>query len=149
MNTLYIIRGVSGSGKTTLARKLAEELVCCYHEADQFFTNSSGNYNFNPAQLPRAHEWCREGVQNDLRGNNPTVVSNTFTTIKEIAPYIEMAKELDCKAMIITCTGQYDNVHGLTEAQVMKQRKRFASNWDLARHFKDEVDSGMLTFGVN
>ena len=45
---LYILRGLPGSGKSTLAESLGG-----YHiEADMYFTNDDGEYNFDPSSLP-------------------------------------------------------------------------------------------------
>lgn len=141
--TLYIIRGVSGSGKTTLAREIALDNTCLFHEADQYFERA-GNYAFDPSKLPAAHKWCQAQVLEDLRSGNPSVVSNTFTKAWELEPYIEMAVNYGCKIKVITCTGMYQNVHGLSDDQVDRQRRRFDSNEKLAQEYKTLCDLGRL-----
>ncbi|MEG1581928.1 MAG: hypothetical protein RR334_02065, partial [Clostridia bacterium] len=63
MKKIIIIRGISGSGKTTFAIKLkslfaerGEDCEIC--EADDYFTGTDGQYNFNPNLLSQAHNAC-------------------------------------------------------------------------------------------
>jgi tRNA uridine 5-carbamoylmethylation protein Kti12 len=51
---LYIVRGIPGSGKTTFAKSLN----CPVFEADMFFVNSQGIYNFDYTKIKDAHAWC-------------------------------------------------------------------------------------------
>lgn len=135
MTTLYIIRGVSGSGKTTLARKYAEELNCRYFEADMFFERD-GSYKFDPAELPKAHEWCFAKVKEEMRVGRDVIVSNTFTRTWEMRNYLDLALGEDAKVRVITCRGRYQNTHGLSEAMVAKQVARFQSNLEIGNELK-------------
>ena len=55
MSKLIIVRGAMGSGKTTFANKLTRNLIkfgysptdICHFEADQYFEDENGNYNFD------------------------------------------------------------------------------------------------------
>lgn len=136
MATLYIIRGVSGSGKTTLARQMAEKLNCRYVEADMWFINEDGSYEFDPRGLEEAHEWCLNEVCDELYKDRNVIVSNTFTRLWEMRKYIDFALECECKVRIITCTARYQNVHGLTEEMVNKQAARFQSNHQIAQELR-------------
>ena len=131
MKTLYIVRGVSGSGKTTFAKELAERFACRYFEADMYFVRVDGAYTFNPAMLPKAHEWCLNAVRDEIRAGYDVIVSNTFTREWEMQEYIRAALLHDYTVRVITCTGRYQNVHGLTEAMVAKQVARFESNEEI------------------
>ena len=64
---LYILRGVPGCGKSTLASHLVDEN--CVFEADKFFINSEGNYNFDSRKLPFAHKWCQLLVETAMVKN--------------------------------------------------------------------------------
>ena len=50
MKTLYIVRGLPGSGKSTFAHTLD----CPVFEADMFFVNSEGVYNFDFTRIKDA-----------------------------------------------------------------------------------------------
>ena len=81
---LTLVRGLPGSGKSTFANWIWNEYAIC--EADKFFVDNEGNYNFDATKLREAHEWCRNAVETRMKDNqaNPQfypeiVVSNTFT----------------------------------------------------------------------
>lgn len=127
-NTLYLVRGCSGSGKTTLAKKLLKIIDAKHFEADMFFMDKEDNYNFNPSKLKQAHTWCRESAHEALKMGSNVIVSNTFTRIWEMQPYLDLFndKELvDVNVVVITCTGEYDNVHDVPESVVQNMRNRW------------------------
>ena len=129
MNKLIIVRGLPGSGKSTLARKMLETGVADRHvEADMYFM-IEGKYQFNPAKLKYAHEWCFEEVRHSLltRGEN-VVVSNTFTQLWEAERYIAMAQIEGIEVVIVTCEGEYGSVHNIPEEAMEKMRARFVTN---------------------
>jgi predicted ABC-type ATPase len=76
MKTLYIVRGLPGSGKSTFA----QTLECPVFEADMFFVNSQGVYNFDFTRIKDAHAWCQEMVEDHMFNQHEKIaVSNTFT----------------------------------------------------------------------
>lgn len=146
MGTLYIIRGVSGSGKSTLAREMASKLGLECHEADHWFERD-GVYAFNAAELSTAHAACFENAAYAMRHLGGCIVANTFTRLWEMRNYIDFALELGLKVKIITCTGRYQNTHGLTEEMVEKQRARFQSNQQIAKELSyDAQRYGKIVF---
>lgn len=147
MRTLYIVRGVSGSGKTTFAKEIAAREKCLYFEADMYFVRVDGAYTFNPAKLPEAHEWCFNEVDVELHEQRTVIVSNTFTRTWEMQRYLDSAVRYGFQIRIITCTGCYQNTHGLTEKDVARQVARFQSNLEIARELSyDRARFGMITF---
>lgn len=101
-NALIIVRGLPGSGKSTLAKRLLEELRAkdintVHFEADSFFMKD-GKYEFDISKLGRAHSICFESTKNALNSGSTVIVSNTFTTIKELKPYVKISDKL----MVIT-----------------------------------------------
>lgn len=121
---LYIIRGLPGSGKSTFAKMLAERLECCHFEADMYFVRD-GEYKFDVSLLGDAHNWCQSNVKLEILMENDCIVSNTFTTTKEIAPYVKMCKDNGTKYTIITMNGQYGSVHNVPQETMEKMKARF------------------------
>ena len=119
---LYIIRGVPGSGKSTLAHKLTDNVV----EADQYFYDDKGNYNWSADKLNQAHNWCFYTVKKYMEeGRDKIAVANTFVKNKDYKRYVELAKEFGYKVDIRTCTGNYQNIHNVPDETVEKMRSKF------------------------
>ena len=123
--TFTIIRGLPGSGKSTLAKSLAEQNNLKHFEADMYFEDKDGTYFFNPNLLPNAHGWCQTQVDTHLALGYSVVVSNTFTTQKEIDPYLSMAKKHGVKANIILCQSNYGSIHDVPEKSMIAMKNRF------------------------
>lgn len=130
MTTLYIIRGLPGSGKSTLARKLADEYGCSHYEADQYFMED-GVYKFDPSKLRKAHEQCWNHTFDDISQGRNVIVSNTFTTIKEMREYFYLANSSGCELVILECVGNYGSIHGVPEEKIEQMRNRWVSAGDL------------------
>lgn len=133
MNKLYIVRGLPGSGKSTLAKTMLRQgAIDSHYEADMFFM-INGVYQFNPAKLKYAHEWCFEAVRHALLSREETVaVSNTFTQKWEAEKYIALCQMFAIPVEIITCNGNYKSVHDVPEEAMEKMRGRFVmdtSDW--------------------
>lgn len=120
---LIIIRGIPGSGKTTLAKEYVAKGYLHY-EADQYFERT-GQYKFDSKELPNAHKWCMNQVLKAIESKRPVVVSNTFTRLWEMQPYIDMAKSAGIAVEVILATGKYKNVHGVPDDVVTKMADRF------------------------
>ena len=45
---LFLVRGLPGSGKSSFAIHIWNEYAVC--EADKFFYDKEGNYNFDPSK---------------------------------------------------------------------------------------------------
>lgn len=91
---LTLIRGLPGSGKTTYAKCLLYvngRQNTLHIEADQWFEDAGGAYRFDASQLPKAHKWCQTHAEMSLKAGFNVIVSNTFTQIWEMQPYIDMA----------------------------------------------------------
>lgn len=129
VNKLYIVRGLPGSGKSTLAKKMVKDGAADVHyEADMFFM-INGKYQFNPAKLRYAHEWCFEAVRHALMTREQNVVvSNTFTQKWEAEKYITLAVMSGIDVEIITCTENYGSIHDVPEDAMVKMRDRFEMN---------------------
>lgn len=124
MKNLIIIRGLPGSGKSTLAKRLRSLEIPDHWEADMFFVRD-GKYEFNAMNIGEAHEWCQEQTRNSLLSGRSTIVSNTFTTKREIEPYLEIAKETGATVSVILCQNNYGSIHNVPEETMKRMKKRF------------------------
>jgi tRNA uridine 5-carbamoylmethylation protein Kti12 len=114
MQTLIIVRGPPGSGKSTFVKKLISELpegeTSAHFEADMYHYDKDGNYNWNPDNLSKAHNWCYASVRNALEHNVDNVyVSNTFIKLRDIKRYLDLSSDVVVYRM---CT-QFDNIHSV------------------------------------
>ena len=134
---LHIVRGVSGTGKTTYAHELMDDPVFhtppFHFEADMFFTDHDGTYRFDTAFLREAHEWCQLNVKRHMRFKDPVIVSNTFTTFRELRPYIDMAIEFEYAICVKTMDTEYGSVHAVPEDAMNRQRMRFVSHDEMMK----------------
>jgi len=120
---LILIRGLPGSGKSTLAAKMHR----AHFEADAFFEqNPKGEYRFDATKLGAAHKWCQKSTEEALRQGRKVVVANTFTQMKELKPYLDMAQRLGCTVSVMEAKGNYQNVHGVPEEAL----RRMAARWE-------------------
>lgn len=120
---IYLVRGLPGSGKSTLAKTLSDSLNIPLFEADQYFY-VDGVYKFEPSKLGAAHSLCFALFAKNMNG---CIVSNTFTTDEEIAPYIEHCKSVGQKFTVLVVENRHGNqsIHNVPEASIEKMRNRF------------------------
>lgn len=118
---LRLIRGLPGSGKSTFARGTG----LLHYEADMFFIQPDGEYKFNPGLIKQAHEWCQNSVRCALYARRSVIVSNTFTTLKEMQPYIEFAKKCEADLKVYRMTGNYGSIHNVPDETIERMRNRF------------------------
>lgn len=129
---LILLRGLPGSGKSTFAHLMWSDFVIC--EADQYFYDKEGNYNFNPSKLKQAHKYCRDKVETFMKDNhsNPQyyqeiVVSNTFTRKWEMDEYFKLAEQYGYKVISLIVENRHGgkNVHGVPDDKIKEMRDRF------------------------
>jgi energy-coupling factor transporter ATP-binding protein EcfA2 len=126
---IYLVRGIPGSGKSTFAKTLGGIHI----EADQYFVDVEGNYNFDGSKIKFAHEYCRAqtGAWMSTDGSqvnvNKIVVSNTFTQEWEMQPYFELAKTYGYKVFSIIVENRHEgiNEHGVPEEKIEQMKNRF------------------------
>lgn len=125
---LTLIRGLPGSGKTTYAKCLLYvngRQNTLHYEADQWFEDADGMYHFDVNLLHKAHKWCQSAAEMGLKTQHNVIVSNTFTQIWEMRPYLDMAKYHNAQLQVIKCVGMYNNVHGVPEEVVKRMDERW------------------------
>jgi len=121
---LTLIRGIPGSGKTTLARKIVSKTGARHFEADMYFEDDNGHYEYDRNKIHLAHKWCQHQTELALINGQDVVVSNTFTRIKEMQPYIDMADKHDASLKVITSSYPGKSIHSVPDnvIQLMKDR---------------------------
>lgn len=117
MARLTVLRGMPGSGKSTYARKLP-----FFHVEADMYHMRDGTYQWKPENVRKAHEWCQETVREALSKGMDVVVSNTFTTLKEIKPYESMPWS---EFMVVTMTGSFGNTHDVPQEALDKMKNRW------------------------
>lgn len=115
---LYIVRGLPGSGKSTFAKTLG-----CFHvEADMFFIKNR-KYTFNKDFVGQAHDWCFRTVEEALAMGLDVVVSNTFTTRREVERYVVMATKYG-RHTIYRMMEDYGNTHDVPQEALDRMKNR-------------------------
>jgi hypothetical protein len=110
---------------------LAKSLVkkdYCHKEADMFFVDREGNYNFNPSQIKQAHQWCKEETEFLMKHeHSPIVVFNTFTQDWEMEDYYELARKHDYTVFSLIVENRHGGVneHGVPEEKLQQMKDRF------------------------
>jgi hypothetical protein len=118
--TVMLLRSVSGAGKSTVANLLAENegyVVVC---ADDYFTDTDGNYNFDASKLSFAHAQCQEMFMYWLTNTDAKciIVANTNTKERDFAFYENAAKEAGAMFISLVVENRHGNkdIHGLPQS---------------------------------
>ena len=129
---LFLVRGLPGSGKSTFASHIWNEYAIC--EADKFFYDKEGNYNFDGSKIKQAHAWCKNEVEVRMKDHQinqqfypEIVVSNTFTQEWEMEDYYKLAEKYGYKVISLIIENRHGgkNVHGVPDDKLEIMRNRF------------------------
>ena len=129
---LFLVRGLPGSGKTSFASAIWNDYAVC--EADKFFYDKGGNYNFDGSKLKEAHAWCKQEVetrmidhQNNGQYYPEIAVSNTFTQEWEMEDYFKLAEKYGYKVVSLILENRHgsQNVHGVPDEKLQIMKDRF------------------------
>lgn len=118
---LILIRGLPGSGKSELGKALAITAGYFHIEADMFF-EINGSYNYDAKQVGAAHKWCQKSAHDALASGKRVVVTNTFTRLAELDPYLAMG----VKPRIVEAAGKWKNRHGVPDERL----RQMADRWE-------------------
>lgn len=134
MRELIIVRGIPGSGKSTLAKRLLATYAngvlhtntpAYHYEADQFFTDKAGNYHWDGMRIGEAHAWCQTMCAEALEEGATVIVSNTFTTKKEMQGYFEMIQQYGQNPTVVLAQSNFGSVHGVPDNVLQNMKNRF------------------------
>jgi predicted ABC-type ATPase len=149
--TVFIFRGLPGSGKTTLAEKVwakylnisgrldpymvlfggYKTAVVCSADNYYHLNSSDGSYQFDKNKTSEAHNYClRTFIGRISSGRNePILVANTNTAIREFAHYVKIAKAYGFRVVVVsldidTDTSYNRNIHSvpLETIELMQDR---------------------------
>lgn len=120
MAICIIFRGPPGSGKSTAATKMFPNLV--KFENDMFLMRD-GKYCWSKERVQDAIKWCAASVENALKNSVDVVVANTFTKRRFIEKYRQIAEKYNAEFIVYRCTGNYQNVHNVSDELVESFRK--------------------------
>lgn len=121
---LTICRGIPGSGKSTFAKQLTSNVF----EADHYFIDNEGNYNFDPSKIKDAHKDCQDNVRYAMESSiSKIAVSNTSTQDWELQPYYELATKYGYTVFSIVVENRHEGVnqHGVPEDKIQMMKDRF------------------------
>ena len=124
MKELILLRGLPGSGKSTLANAIGG----VHFEADMYFVDENGNYNFEPARIKDAHAWCQNKMKLSMEtGVEKIVVSNTFTMEWEMEHYKMLAEANGYRLHSVIVENRHAGVneHGVPTEKLEQMQNRF------------------------
>lgn len=142
--TLYLVRGLPGSGKSTYALKSLEQFSInkpMIFEADAFFEDMGGNYNFKRELLGAAHDMCYGMTADSLNRGEVVIVANTFTQEFELKRYIKLAQLIGVECHIIECQGKWKSVHDVPYAVMESMKARWMPQEQVMEKFGELVTS--------
>lgn len=138
------MRGMSGSGKDTWLRNLKENgpdiqilSADSWFDMQAHFNGTSYREEFSIDKQEDAHIFCMQGfirVVTDTHNHGMPIVavSNTNSTLLQIAPYVAVGKALrkhirvvEIRAPIDVCLAR--NLHGTPESTILRQFNNL--NW--------------------
>jgi predicted kinase len=122
---LVLLRGLPGAGKSTLAKLFRVEKII---EADNYFYDNEGNYNFDSSKLPAAHNYCKMMVTDYMKMYKPViVVANTFTQEWEMERYYILAEQYGYRVHTSIVENRHGSksVHDVPDATMGNMLNRF------------------------
>ena len=127
---LILIRGLPGAGKSTVASLImtgggmTDKVI----EADTYFYDHMGNYNFDATKLSAAHNYCKSMVEDYMKMMKPKiVVSNTFTQEWEMDAYYNLATKHGYRVHTLIVENRHGSksIHDVPDATMGNMLNRF------------------------
>ncbi len=127
MKTLYILRAVPGAGKSTVADHIvgltdSHAVVCC---ADDYFTDSEGNYKWDAEKIGNAHGWCKAKFKSAILAEKSVIiVSNTNVTNSDVNWYRNRAVDAGYIVFVLVVENRHDGVDVHNVPEEIKEKMR-------------------------
>jgi predicted kinase len=85
-------------------------------------------YDFDASKLYQAHKQCQQYTEDAMNEGWNVVVSNTFTTEKELKPYLDLAVKYGYSVTSMIVENRHGNasIHDVPEETMQKMRNRFS-----------------------
>lgn len=125
MAILRVIRGNPGSGKSTSAKAMFPGTLLL--ENDMFLMQND-EYKWSKERVKDAIDWCIKMTHVALENGMDVCLANTFTKRRFIESYKRIAEKYGAKFEVYRCTGNFKNVHGLSDSMV-NNFKRSMEDW--------------------
>jgi len=122
---LLIIRGLPGSSKSTTAKKLQKQFGTEHFENDAYLIDKDGKYVWTPEKAKEAAKKCFNDTIAALKAGKDVIVSNVFVTQKAVNIYVNAAKKLGAKVMIMRMNHDYGNVHDVPAKTLASMKAQF------------------------
>lgn len=146
MSAVVIMRGISGAGKTTWAKRHYPNAI--FVSANDYFTDASGVYAFDPTKLDASHEDCFLCFMAAIAdGDRDIVVDNTNIEPWELAPYVLAGRAYGFEIRIVTVESPASDaarrcIHCVPRATVFRQLAKLRAV-ELPRPWREEIVSGL------
>ena len=121
--TLILIRGAPGAGKTVIADYF-QTLGYTSLSVDDFLSHN-GEYTFDSNDYKKSKISCHNRTENLLRIKRDVVVHNTFRTLNEIKPYLDLEKKKMCRVIVYHVVSQYASNKNVPDDIVTKHKERY------------------------
>lgn len=118
---LYLFRGLPGAGKTTAAIELQSMIPGSKHFENGMFRQEMVGYKYSHNTHVQARENCLNAVHKHLQEGQVTMVSNVFTSMHSIRPYLELKYPIT----IVDCTSDKDSVYQIPEHDLKRLKDRY------------------------
>lgn len=83
-----------------------------------------GRYEFDAKKLYKAHQWCFKKVFDSFAKHKIVFVTNTFTMMKELNPYLKEAAKRGLRVIVVRMANEYQNLHAVPAATLTAMRQR-------------------------